>query len=388
MKILHLSKKHTLSLSLIIVLLLTSYSTTFAQYSTSSITFTADSDGELNVFQSIDIDGVTASITVQTFGTNIREIIATDENNNTLLTDVGSDGITIDTLGSEQVNLSYFADGLLTRNGNIWSISFTTIEDVQMILPSGAEVLYISDIPLYENNGIIFMEAGTIEIDYTLHEVATKEFTVNSGTEYVIEISSAADIENFQFIEKDKKLSFTVNRANIPVTLKIPKALLEGPFVALLNGNSITHAEYLSTDTHIWVMMEPNESGRVVLFSGTIPIFHGTADVKVIAKQIRDLILVRITNDKDSEASVYGLTVTIDSGIDAFKGPKDWSRSGASFGPATSSTENDPVLPGNRLVFMIKAQEFGPMIEWQVYDQSENVLEEGIVKPFLFGRGI
>jgi hypothetical protein len=231
------------------------------------------------------------------------------------------------------------------------------------------------------------MEAGIIEIDYILHEVVTKEFVIDSGTsESVVTISSAASIDGFKFSQEGKKISFMVDRANMPVTLMIPITLMEGPFVALLNGNSITHSEYLSTDTHTWIMVEPNEVGRVMIFSGTtVPQFHGKAEVKVIAKQIRDLVLLRVTNDKDSTASIYGLTVEIDSGIDAFKGPNEWSRIGSSAEPITSSTDDDPIVPGKRTVFRLKVQVSSPTIVWKAYDQSDGILEEGTVKPFMFG---
>ncbi len=388
MKALHLHTKLLLSVSIASILLLPiSYNTTFAQYSMSSTTVTANSDGSVNVFQSIDLDGVTANVQVQTFGTSIHDIIATDETNTTLYTDVDSDGIVIDTLGSERVSLSYFADGLLMRNSDLRSLSFTSTEDVQIILPAGAEILYISDIPLYEDSGIIFMEAGTIEIDYILHEVVTKEFVIDSGVnESIVTVSSAATIADFAFTQENKKISFTVDRANMPVTLMIPIALMESPFAALMNGNSITHSVYFSTDTHTWIMLEPNEVGRVMLFSGTtVPEFHGKAEVKVIAKQIRDLVLLRVTNDKDSTAGIYGLTVKIDSGIDAFKGPNEWSRISSSTGPVTSSTDDDPIVPGKRTVFRLKVEASGPTIGWKVHDQSGSILEEGTVKPFMFG---
>ena len=61
-----------------------------------------------------------------------------------------------------------------------------------------------------------------------------------------------------------------VSDANVPVTIIMPKALLEVPFVTLLNGNSITHSKYLENNTHTWIMVEPNDVDTLSLISGTV----------------------------------------------------------------------------------------------------------------------
>jgi len=379
------------SLSLLVTLLFTAFvyagSNFTAAYSVSNVTITANLDGSVNVLQSFN-GGATADISVQALSDNTYNVIATDESGAVLFTTVEGSNIVIDALGAEKVNLSYFVDDLLTSNGDLWSMSFTSDYDAQIILPPSAEIIYISDIPLYENNGMLLMQAGLIEIDYVLKNVRVYDFVVSSdGNDHVMQVSSAAEIEDFRFVNKDQMVSFTVTDANVPVTIIMPKALLEAPFVALLNGNSITHSKYLENSTHTWITIESNDVGTLSLLSGTIIPEFETADVRVIAKMVSDLVLIRVTNDNDSTASIYGLTVRIQGAdIQAFKGPREWSRSGASSSLAESSTADDPIIPSKKAVFKMKIVYDDQLIKWKVHDLNGIVLDQGEVKPLSFKR--
>lgn len=384
------NKKQIARASLLATLLFTIFASAGSNFTTadsvSNVTVTANPDGSVNVLQSLN-GGTTAEISVQAFSDNTYNVIATDEGGSALFTTVEGSDIVIDALGAEKVNLSYFTDDLLANNGDLWSLSFITDYDVQIILPLSAEIIYISDIPLYENNGMLLMQAGLIEIDYVLKKVKTWDFIASSaGNDYLVQVSSTSEIEDFRFTQKDQIISFTVTDSGVPVTVIIPKALLEGPFVALLNRNSITHSEYLENSTHTWIMVEPNDLGTLSLIRGTVVPKFETADVRVVAKKVSDLILLRVTNDNDSTASVYGLTIQVDGAdIQAFKGPREWSRSGDVSSLAESSTVDDPIIPGKKAVFKMKIVYDG-QLKWKVHDQNDIILDQGEVKPVSFKR--
>jgi len=110
----------------------------------------------------------------------------------------------------------------------------------------------------------------------------------------------------------------------------------------------------------------------------------GVADVRVAAKQVRDIVLIRVRN-ADDNASVYGITVQIpDSIIEAFKGPRDWSKPDVVSGEAVSSTSNDPIEPGEKAIFKLKIHADSMVINWTVYDDENNILDQGEVKPISF----
>lgn len=111
---------------------------------------------------------------------------------------------------------------------------------------------------------------------------------------------------------------------------------------------------------------------------------RGAIDVRVVAKQVRDIVLIRVRN-ADDNASVYGITVQIpDSIIEAFKGPRDWSKPDTTSGEAISSTSNEPIEPGEKAIFKLKIQADNIVINWIVYDDENNILDQGEVKPISF----
>jgi len=111
---------------------------------------------------------------------------------------------------------------------------------------------------------------------------------------------------------------------------------------------------------------------------------RGATDIRVVAKQVRDIVLIRVRN-ADDNASVYGITVQIpNSIIEAFKGPRDWSKPDTTSDEAISSTSSEPIEPGEKAIFKLKIQADNIVINWIVYDDENNILDQGEVKPISF----
>ena len=108
----------------------------------------------------------------------------------------------------------------------------------------------------------------------------------------------------------------------------------------------------------------------------------GTADVKVAAKQIKDLLIIRVTNDDDSEESIYGMSIEVpNSTVQAFRGPSDWSRPDNLSGEIGSSTLDNPIDPGKKGYFKLKVGAGDIVINWTAYDDGDNMVDEGETKP-------
>lgn len=107
----------------------------------------------------------------------------------------------------------------------------------------------------------------------------------------------------------------------------------------------------------------------------------GSADVRVTARQIKDLILVRFRNVDSSTASVYGINIQLpDPSLEAFRGPRHWSNSDVTSNEATSITD-EPLKPGDRAIFRMKVNSNDTLISWTAYGSNNIVLDQGQVKP-------
>ncbi len=154
---------------------------------------------------------------------------------------------------------------------------------------------------------------------------------------------------------------------------------LEGDLA--LPGPYTVKVKYSDASTEsMFVLVEPEKPDQTppVIDDGT----RGTADVKVAAKQIKDLLIIRVTNDDDSGESIYGMSIAVlGSAVQAFRGPNDWSRPDNLAGEISSSTLDNPIEPGKKGYFKLKIALSEIVINWTAYDSGDNMVDEGETKP-------
>ncbi len=127
---------------------------------------------------------------------------------------------------------------------------------------------------------------------------------------------------------------------------------------------------------------DAHAEGVFVVESGIVDGNQGNTDVRVAAKQIRDLLLVRVRNADSSMTSIYSVTIeTSDSVIEAFRGPRSWNDIDVTSKEATSSVGDEPLNPGEKTYFKLKVANDNFVINWFAYDSSNNVVDQGEVKP-------
>lgn len=116
-------------------------------------------------------------------------------------------------------------------------------------------------------------------------------------------------------------------------------------------------------------------------------------DVRVAAKLVRDFYIVRVRNAADSGSSVFGLAFEVPNHvIEAFKGPRDWSKPATLSDEVGSSTMDKPVGQGEKAYFKIKLglgaddTRKADLIHWTAFDLGGKMLDEGDTKPISRGR--
>jgi hypothetical protein len=107
-----------------------------------------------------------------------------------------------------------------------------------------------------------------------------------------------------------------------------------------------------------------------------------SVDVRVQAKQIKDLIILRVRNMGDSTEDIYALRISLlDSSLKAFKGPKGWDRAALLDNAALFSTSAEPIRPDESTYFILKTDGVKPEIEWTVYGSGDKELVKGTAVP-------
>jgi hypothetical protein len=137
------------------------------------------------------------------------------------------------------------------------------------------------------------------------------------------------------------------------------------------------------------VLPFPDEWGSVHLkldresdLSRQVQLEEKMVEVRVQAKQIKDVIIIRLRNMDDSKADIYAFKILLDSSLKTFKGPKEWSKEGLVDNGATFSSLTRPIHAGDKEYFIITVDDVKPDIQWFVYGSDKNELAKGSVTPF------
>jgi uncharacterized membrane protein len=91
-------------------------------------------------------------------------------------------GLSIDTLGSISVLVSYFTQDLTSKSGQIWTFAVTAPVDISVILPKGSTIVSLSSVPLSMSNLgenlLLTMPMGEVEVSFTIGVTGTRERAV------------------------------------------------------------------------------------------------------------------------------------------------------------------------------------------------------------------
>ena len=104
--------------------------------------------------------------------------------------------------------------------------------------------------------------------------------------------------------------------------------------------------------------------------------------VRVHAKQIKDLIIVRLTNVGDSAVSIDAFTLTIGDSIKAAKAFNKWEKEG-DLNTVTFSGSKHPLQPDDKQYFLLKVDSAKPVVEWEVIGMDTDMSVKGSVKPLI-----
>ena len=108
-------------------------------------------------------------------------------------------------------------------------------------------------------------------LEYSLEEPKIFEMIKIKDLEYLFEIRTFAEINQFGLTEELNGLSFKVTGENEFVTAVVPVNFLAGPYEMFLNEEKIFFHDYLNNGTHVWINIRPESSGDVTIIGTVVP---------------------------------------------------------------------------------------------------------------------
>ena len=171
----------------------------------------------------------------------------------------------------ENMIVEYDLGDVLFLKDNVWTWDFRYLQTTNFILPEVEDLIFVNERPVYlgEKKGIACHGCQMI-LEYSIDEPKILKNIKLDDREFLIEIRTFAEINQFNFEQLTQSISFEVNGKNQFVTTIIPLELLSKPYNVSLEGEKIFFHDYIDNGTHVWLNIRPENSGIVSIVSTTV----------------------------------------------------------------------------------------------------------------------
>lgn len=226
-------------------------------------------DGEVHVKHVVRSSNL--PIDLELVDGTVSNISVTNEQGIEKLFSMNADNVVLLQPSGEELIVEYDLEHALTEIDNVWTWNFRYLETASFIISEKVDLIFVNERPVYLDDKKGFACHGCqMILEYSIGEPKNIEYVNWENKEFGVEMRTFAEIENFDFSQSDKEISFKVNDANRFVTTVIPLELLLGPYEVFLNDEKIFFHEYINNGTHVWINMKPDTTGEISIIGTTI----------------------------------------------------------------------------------------------------------------------
>ena len=202
--------------------------------------------------------------------------------------------------------VEYKLEDVLVQENNLWKLDFLYLDKTAFIIPEELDLVFVNNRPvnLDEKKGFTCHGCQMI-LEYSFEESKHLKNIVWEENEFVVEISTHSDFNDFRFDQSEKSINFDVLEENEFVTIVMPTEMLGGPYSVFLDEEKIIFHEYINNGTHVWLNMRPETSGEISIIGTTvIPEFPVIAPLAIgfvmiiILPFVKKLVATRSTGTK------------------------------------------------------------------------------------------
>lgn len=167
--------------------------------------------------------------------------------------------------------VKYDLNNALVLENNIWTLNFRYLERTTFVVPEGIDLLFVNERPVFlEGKNAFTCHGCQMVLEYLIDEPSKIQQVNWEDQEFLVEMTTFAEIDDFKFDQPSKQISFKVNDADQFVTTIIPLELLWNPYAVFLNDGKIFFHEYSNNGTHVWLNIKPDTTGQVVIMGTTV----------------------------------------------------------------------------------------------------------------------
>jgi hypothetical protein len=181
-----------------------------------------------------------------------------------------NNGVLIQPSGNDSI-IEYDLDQVLFQKNDVWTWDFRYLELTTFIFPEEIELIFVNENPviLGEEKGITCHGCQMV-LEYSIDEPKIFKDIKWEDKEFVVEIRSHSNINNFIFDQPTKSIIFDISKDTRYVTTIIPLELLWEPYLVFLDDKKIDQHKFKNNGTHIWLNMKPETSGEIIIVGATV----------------------------------------------------------------------------------------------------------------------
>ena len=234
-----------------------------------SVEVIINSEGEVHVKHIVHKSSLPTDLEL-IYGT-VSNVSVTNEEGDELLFSMNDDRTLLVQPSNEESIVEYDLEHALIQTNGVWTWSFRYLETTSFYFPDEAKLIFSNERPVYldEKKGISCHGCQMV-LEYSINEPKNFENVTWEDKEFVVEILSHSNIENFVFNQPTRSISFDVSNENQFVTTIIPLELLWNPYVVFLDDEKIFFHEYNNDGTHVWLSLKPETSGTISIIGTTV----------------------------------------------------------------------------------------------------------------------
>jgi len=209
----------------------------------------------LNLFNGV----ITESITVTNGNGDGKEFgLVNDGKGNTSITIFPS---------KSDIIIKYNIEDASTLYENLWTVRIGYSETFSVLFSEEIDLFFLNNniIQLGNKNGISVNNGGNTVIQHydkipkIIEEIRWDEDKFN------VEIITNSEINDFNFDQASKSISFQVNEKNKFLTVTMEEELLGSPYIALLNNEKIAYSKSISKENYVSLSMKPQAVGEIII---------------------------------------------------------------------------------------------------------------------------
>lgn len=168
--------------------------------------------------------------------------------------------------------IEYELADVLTKMDGVWTWDFRYLETTKFFFPDNINTIFVGHtiITLDDKRGIN-CHGCEMKLRYFEEDENTQWQKVNwDKYEFDIQIISPAKVQDFQFKQQSKSLSFKTEQKDQFVTVVLPLELLWEPYEVYLDEQRILQQIYQKNATHVWLNINTNTAGTITIIGTTV----------------------------------------------------------------------------------------------------------------------